>query len=425
MSNIRVSLESTEILKASLEKEYLDYKARNLKLNMARGKPCREQLELSNGLLNCLDEKDVTDETGFDCRNYGLVDGIPEAKRLFAELLDVAVENVIVAGNSSLNLMYDVLSRAMLFGMKDSVKPWSDEKRIVFLCPSPGYDRHFGVTQDLGIEMIAVPMTSSGPDMDIVEKIAGADPDVRGMWCVPLYSNPDGITYSEETCIRLASMKTAAPDFTIMWDNSYFVHHLHDEFDSIPEIIGVCSEHGNKNRAYEFASTSKITWAGSGVACMASSLDNICHQRKHMGYQSIGPDKVNQLRHVRFLKNAEGVMNIMKKHESILRPKFDIVLDILDKELGEMDQVEWNRPKGGYFISLFVVPGTASEVVKLCKDCGVELTPAGATYPYGKDPDDRNIRIAPSFPPLDELEIAINVLCTAVKLAAVRKSDAK
>ena len=417
------TMNRSELLGAekALEEQYLTYKAQNLKLNMARGKPCTEQLKLSAGLLDCLKERDVLDNTGNDCRNYGGLEGIPEARAMFADLLGISPDNVLAGGNSSLNMMYDTLSRAMLFGMKHSVRPWAKEEKITFLCPSPGYDRHFALAADLGFQLVAVPMTLEGPDMDAVEKLAGADPSVRGIWCVPLYSNPDGITYSEATCRRLASMKTAAPDFTIMWDNSYFVHHLHEDRDHVPDIIGLCAEYGNPDRVYEFASTSKITWAGAGIACMASSLANIAFAKSHMTYQTIGPDKINQLRHVRFLKDTDGVIDMMKKHEAILKPKFDAVLEILKRELEPAGIARWNVPRGGYFISLFVAAGTAKEVVKLCKECGVELTPAGATYPYGIDPDDSNIRIAPSFPPVSELVAAIGVLCVSAKLAAVRR----
>ncbi len=405
-----------------LEEQYAAFKARNHKLNMTRGKPCREQLMLSDGLLDCVRPDEITDSTGFDCRNYGILEGIPEARRLFADLLDLDPEQVIVAGNSSLNLMYDTIARAMLFGMAGSARPWAAEEKITFLCPVPGYDRHFGVTESFGIRMTAVPMTPDGPDMDKVEQLAADDPSVRGMWCVPLYSNPDGITYSEETCRRLAAMQTAAPDFTILWDNSYFVHHLDGNADSIPEMIGLCAAYGHPDRAYEFASTSKVTWAGAGIACVASSRTNIDFVRSKMKYQTIGPDKINQLRHVRFLRDRDGVAAMMDRHAKILKPKFDAVLRILEEELGGSGIAHWNVPRGGYFISLFVGQGTAKEVVRLCKECGVELTPAGATYPYGIDPDDSNIRIAPSFPPVEELKTAIGIFCVSVRLAAARKA---
>ena len=409
-----------EILK--LEERYKNFKTQNYNLNMSRGKPCKEQLDLSKDMANCLASDEYKDQSGFDCRNYGLLDGLPEAKTLFASILGTDSKNVIIGGNSSLSLMYDTISRAMLFGVPGSKKPWSKEDKVSFLCPSPGYDRHFAVTNDFGINMITVPMTAVGPDMDLVESLVAIDESIRGIWCVPVYSNPDGITYSEETCKRLASMKTAAPDFRIMWDNSYCVNALDaDDTDVIPEILSLCESYGNKNRVFEFASTSKVTWAGSGVACMASSDENIKYIKSHLTLQTIGYDKMNQLRHVKFLKDSQGVYEMMKKHAAILRPKFETVISVLKNELDGLGIAQWNEPKGGYFISLFVEPGTAIEVVELCKNCGVELTPAGSTYPYGKDPMDSNIRIAPSFPPLVELTPAIEILCVSTRLAAAKK----
>lgn len=405
-----------------LEKRYADLKSCNYNLNMARGKPCKEQLDLSNYMVENQNPKEYKDGSGFDLRNYGILDGISEAKALFGEILGLSSENVIVGGNSSLNLMYDTLAKAMLFGVADSVKPWSCEEKVKFLCPVPGYDRHFGVTQDLGIEMICVPMTPEGPDMDFVEKAVKEDESIKGIWCVPLYSNPDGITYSQETCERLAGMETAAQDFTIMWDNAYCVHHLDfDDIDSIPEIVYLCAKQNNPNRVFEFASTSKITWAGAGISCIASSKENIKYIKSHMKYQTIGSDKPNQLRHVKFLKNAEGIKELMKKHAQIIGPKFQKVFEIMKKELSGTDIAEWNEPKGGYFISLFVPDYTAAKIVAMAKECGVELTPAGATYPYGKDPQDNNIRIAPTFPGPDELEKAIEILCVCIKLVSARK----
>lgn len=406
-----------------LEEQINRYKAMNYNLNMSRGKPCKEQLDLSSELSISLSPDDYKDSTGTDCRNYGGLDGIPEMKKLFAEILGTNPSQTIAMGNSSLNLMYDTIARAMLFGVVGSEKPWCKEESVSFLCPAPGYDRHFAVTQKLGIHMIPVSMTATGPDMNQVEDLVSKDASIKGIWCVPVYSNPDGITYSEETCRRLAAMKTAAPDFTIMWDNSYCVHHLiSGQEEKVPDILSLCETAGHANRAIEFASTSKVTVAGAGVACIASSKENIAYIKSHLTIQTIGPDKMNQLRHIRYLKDIQGVRAVMGKHAEILRPKFETVLDILERELGGSSVAHWNKPKGGYFISLFVTPGTAGEVVKLCKDCGVEMTPAGATYPYGKDPDDSNIRIAPSFPPIQELAAAIEVLCTSVKLAAARKA---
>lgn len=413
-----------ELLKeiTQLEDRYNNYKASNYNLNMSRGKPCKEQLDISKDMANCLSADEYKDETGFDCRNYGVLDGIPEAKELFASILGTKANNVIVLGNSSLNIMYDTISRAMLFGVPGSVKPWCKEEKISFICPVPGYDRHFAVTKEFGINMIPVEMTPFGPDMDMVEKLVLEDSSIKGMWCVPVYSNPDGITYSSETCNRLASMKTAASDFIIMWDNSYCVHSLNEnDLDTTPEMISLCESYGNPNRIFEFASTSKVTWAGAGVACVASSDANIKYIKSHLTIQTIGPDKINQLRHVKYLKNLDGVLNIMKEHAKILRPKFNIVLDILKNEFAGFDFANWNEPKGGYFVSLFVKPGTAKAVIELCKNCGVEFTPAGATFPYNNDPKDSNIRIAPSFPPVKELSPAIEILCVSAKLAAAKK----
>jgi DNA-binding transcriptional MocR family regulator len=407
---------------SKLEDRYNHFKAQDYHLNMSRGKPCKEQLDLSNEMIGCLRAEETKDQTGFDCRNYGVLDGVPEIKALFASLLGIDARNVIVGGNSSLNMMYDTISRAMHFGVPGSVKPWCKEESVSFLCPVPGYDRHFAVTKEFGIKMINVPMTPDGPDMDQVEALAASDPTIKGIWCVPVYSNPDGITYSAQTCRRLASMRTAAPDFRIIWDNSYFIHSLDpDHPDKVPEILALCEECGNKNRVFEFTSFSKVTWAGAGIACTAASDENIAYIKTHLSYQTIGPDKINQLRHVKFLKDLKGVMDMMRKHAAILQPKFAAVLSILQQELGGTGIATWNEPRGGYFISLFVAPGTAKQVIELCKNCGVEFTPAGATFPYGIDPSDSNIRIAPSFPPKNELTLAIEVLCTAVRLAAARK----
>ncbi|NLW10528.1 MAG: aminotransferase class I/II-fold pyridoxal phosphate-dependent enzyme [Clostridiaceae bacterium] len=421
-SNKALQMKNVEAELQKLEAKFEEYKSMGLNLNMTRGKPCSEQLDLSAELNTCLAADDYLAEDGTDCRNYGGLDGIPEARRLFAELLEVPAENIMAAGNSSLNLMYDNVLRALLFALPGSDKSWSAQGQVKFICPSPGYDRHFFVTQSLGIEMIPVAMTAEGPDMDEVEKMVAADPMIKGMWSVPVYSNPDGIIYSEAVCRRLASMKTAAADFRIFLDNAYNVHYLFPEHENkIPEMISLCAEYGNENRIFEFASTSKITFAGGGMACIAASTDNLNWIRKHMSAQTIGPDKLNQLRHVRFLKNAEGVNQLMAKHADILRPKFVLVLDLLEKNLADCPECHWTRPEGGYFISVFVSKGTASEVVRLANECGVALTPAGNTYPYGKDPDNSNIRLAPSFPPLDELKLAIEVFCDCVMLATLRK----
>lgn len=422
LSNQRQNIEEITDQISQLEKQYSFYQSKNLKLNMTRGKPCEEQLDLSNKLNSCLTENDYLSQDGTDCRNYGGLDGIIEARQLFADLLGISAENLIVSGNSSLNIMYDTVVRAMLFALPDSSASWSAEGKIKFICPAPGYDRHFFVTQSLGIEMITVPMTSEGPDMDIVEKLAAEDPLIKGMWSVPVYSNPDGIIYSEATCKRLAAMKTAADNFRIFLDNAYFVHHLYPEkANSIPDMIALCSEAGNPDRVFEFASTSKITFAGAGISCVASSKANLNWIKRHMGAQTIGPDKLNQLRHVRFLKNAQNVNDLMKKHADILKPKFELVHRLLEDKLSGVNSCRWSSPEGGYFISVYVKPGTASEVVKLANDCGVALTPAGNTYPYGNDPDDSNIRLAPSYPPIDELKMAIEVFSVCVQLAALRK----
>ena len=404
-----------------LESSYQTFFAQNLKLNMTRGKPCREQLDLSNGLLNILDEAHVQSDDGTDCRNYGGLDGLPEAKALFASILGLQSEQVMVLSHSSLNLMYDMVVRAMLFAVPGASQAWGKEEKIRFLCPVPGYDRHFFVTQSLGIEMIPVPMTPEGPDMAVVENLVANDASIKGMWCVPVYSNPDGITYSAETCQRLASMTCAAPDFRIFWDNAYVVHHLDmSKPQGTPEMLRLCDAAGHPDRVFEFASTSKITWSGSGIACLAASPANLAYVRKQMTAQTIGPDKMTQLRHVRFLKNKDGVMAMMARQAEIIRQKFDLVNRILTADLADTGICCWNLPQGGYFFSLFVMPGTAAETVKLAKNCGVEVTPAGSTWPYGKDPQDSNIRLAPTFPPLAELEKAVQVLTICIRLAALR-----
>lgn len=421
-SYLDLSADDLRALQTELNHDYMKAKTAGLKLNMTRGKPCPEQLDLCNGLLTVLSEDDYLTADGTDCRNYGGLDGIYEARVLFADMLDTKPEHVMVIGNSSLNLMYDMLVRALLFTMPDGARPWGREEKIRFICPTPGYDRHFFVTQALGFDMVSVPMTPDGPDMDLVEALVADDPTIKGMWTVPVYSNPDGITYSAETCRRLAAMKTAAPDFRIIWDNAYVVHHLYpDRKESVPDMIRLCAEAGHPNRVLEFGSTSKVTYSGAGIACLAASLENLQFIRKQMTIQTIGPDKVIQLRHSRFLKDMAGIEVIMDQHAAILRPKFETALRILDENLEGKGICSYKHPMGGYFISLFVLPGTATEVVRLAKACGVELTPAGNPFPYGKDPQDSNIRLAPSFPSLDELETAISVLCLCIRLAAVNK----
>jgi aspartate/methionine/tyrosine aminotransferase len=405
-----------------LNDRYQGYQKQNLKLNMTRGKPCPEQLDLSAGLMTCLSEHDYKASDGTDIRNYGGIGGLPEARRLFADILGTTIEHVTVSGNSSLNLMYDTLVKALLFPLPGTELPWSKQGQLKFICPTPGYDRHFFVTQNLGFELIPVPMTDEGPDMDQVESLVAFDPAIKGLWLIPIYSNPQGITCSEKTCERLASMHTAAPDFRIFWDCAYVVHHLdpHDA-KTLPDMIELCDRAGNPDRVLEFTSTSKITWAGAGIACMASSLANLAFVHKHTSIQTIGPDKVNQLRHCRFLKDRAGIETLMAEHAKILRPKFDLVHQILEKEIADTGVCHWKKPKGGYFISLSVYPGTAKEVVRMAGACGVELTPAGNPFPLGLDPDDSNIRLAPSFPPLDELRPAMEVLGTCIKIAALEK----
>ena len=386
-------------LESELEAKYLDYKAKNLKLNMARGKPCNEQLELSMPMLDILDSSAyMLTEDGTDSRNYGIMDGITEAKQLFADILDVHPENVIVFGNASLNIMFDTVSRAVTHGIMGNT-PWGKLDKVKFLCPVPGYDRHFKVTEHFGIEMINVPMTEDGPDMDMVERLVSSDASIKGIWCVPKYSNPQGYTYSDETVRRFARLKPAAPDFRIFWDNAYCIHHLYeDKQDSIVEILSECQLCGNADMVFEFASTSKVTFPGAGIAVIATSVGNVADIKKHMTVQTIGHDKINQLRHVRFLKDMDNVNAIMMKHADILRPKFEMVIDILERELDGLDIGSFTKPIGGYFISFDTLKGCAKKVVSMCKDAGVEMTGAGATYPYGKDPDDCNIRIAPHSP---------------------------
>ena len=416
-----------EMSKAELEAElaevrarYGEMAARGLKLNMARGKPSAAQLELSLPLLDVLDSAaDLAAEDGTDCRNYGVLDGIPEAKRLMATLLDDEPESVIVLGNASLTAMYDAMVRYLVFGALGST-PWGRLPEVKWLCPVPGYDRHFMVTQSFGVKLINVPMTADGPDMDIVEELV-KDPAVKGMWNVPKYSNPEGVVYSEETVRRLAALKPAAPDFMLMWDNAYCIHEFDADFVPFPDIIGLCAENGNADMVYEFASTSKVTFPGAGVAVMAASEANIAYFTKLIGIQTIGFDKINQLRHVRFLKDKAHTLELMKQHAAILAPKFHAVLDALDREIAPLEIAQYKRPVGGYFISLDAMPGTAKRVVQLCREAGVTLTGAGATFPYGVDPADSNIRIAPSLPPVEELQQAIAVLCNSLKLAALEK----
>ena len=406
----------------SLNARYEEYLSKKLKLDMSRGKPCKEQLDLSMDLLKYPEPgESCKTADGMDLRNYGLIDGIPEAKELFAQMLEVGTEEIIIGGNSSLSMMYDSIARAMMFGVYGSTEPWSKLPVVKFLCPSPGYDRHFAITGLFKFEMIAIDMKNYGPDMDTVEKLVAEDPSIKGIWCTPKYSNPDGITYSDEVVDRLASMKTAANDFRIFWDNAYAVHHLTENHDKLKNIMEACKAAGNPDRVYVFSSTSKITFPGAGVAVMAASENNIANIKKLMGIKTIGPDKKIQLRHVRFLVNMHGIEEQMKKHAAILKPKFDMVLNLLDSELGDKNIAWWNKPNGGYFISFNTMHGCAAATVKMAAEAGVVLTPAGATYPYGKDPLDRNIRIAPTLPPVSELKTAMELLCICVQIVAVKK----
>lgn len=406
---------------AVLTKEYEAAKAKGLKLDMSRGKPSPAQLDVSNEMLDIVNSgTGCVSDSGTDCRNYGIMEGIPEARQLMGEFLRVPKENVFVCGNASLNIMYDCVSSAMLFGIMGST-PWCHLDKVKFLCPVPGYDRHFKITELMGIEMINIPMTENGPDMDMVEKLVSSDSSIKGIWCVPKYSNPQGIVYSDETVKRFAALKPAAKDFRIYWDNAYALHYIYDENIEIPEILSECAKAGNPDLVYEFCSTSKISFAGGGISAIASSEANLKWISKRMNVETISYDKINQLRHVRYFKNGDGLRAHMRKHAEFLRPKFDAVLEILDRELAGLDAGSWMKPMGGYFISFDAVPGCAKAIVNKCKEAGVVLTGAGATYPYGKDPDDSNIRIAPSYPTLEELKQAAELFTLCAKLATVEK----
>ncbi len=409
-------------LKEELSREYEDIKAKGLSLDMSRGKPGTDQLDLSMPMLDLVNsDSDMKCENGMDSRNYGVLEGIPEAKRLMSEMIGTDPEHVIVFGNSSLNVMFDTVARCMIRGVLGNT-PWCKLDQVKFLCPAPGYDRHFKVTESFGIEMIPVPMLPTGPDMDLVEELVSKDASIKGIWCVPKYSNPQGYTYSDETVRRFANLKPAALDFRIFWDNAYCVHHLYEEEqDQLLEILGECEKAGNPDLVFEFASTSKVTFPGAGISVMAASKANLDDVRKYMNAQTIGHDKINQLRHVRFLKDAQGIREHMRKHAELIRPKFEAVLGTLEKELGGLGIGSWTTPKGGYFISFDSMEGCAKAIVAKTKEAGVVMTGAGATFPYGKDPKDSNIRIAPTLPSAEELAAAAEIFVLSVKLVSVEK----
>ena len=417
-----MSRDELQVLHQELEKEYDRVRALGLNLDMSRGKPGADQLDLSMGMMDVLHPgMDMRCETGVDCRNYGVIDGIPEAKRLLGAMSEVDPDHIIIYGNSSLNVMFDTIARSMTHGVMGHT-PWCRLDKVKFLCPVPGYDRHFKITEYFGIEMINVPMHEDGPDMDMVEELVSTDGTIKGIWCVPKYSNPQGYTYSQKTVERFARLKPAAPDFRIYWDNAYSIHHLYDDNqDFLVEILGECERAGNPDIVYKFTSTSKVTFPGSGIAAVAASEANLEDFRRYMRIQTIGHDKVNQLRHVLFFKDLAGMHAHMRKHAGLIRPKFELVLDMLDRELGGLGIGEWTHPHGGYFISFDSMEGCAKAIVAKAKEAGVIMTGAGATYPYGKDPHDTNIRIAPTYPTLEELGKAAEIFVLCVKLASVEK----
>ncbi len=410
--------------KERVESRFEKAKSKNLSLDMSRGKPGREQLILSQGMMDALSSESVlVDETGTDCRNYGILGGIPEAKRLMGEMSEVTPDEMLIFGNSSLNVMFDTVSRSMTHGVCGN-EPWYNQESVRFLCPVPGYDRHFRITEYFGIDMINVPMSETGPDMDMVEDYVNNDTTIKGIWCVPKYSNPQGYTYSEETVSRFAHLKPAANDFRIYWDNAYSIHHLYDDpalQDYLPEILAECRKAGNPDLVYKFISTSKVSFPGSGIAAVATSPANLADIKRHMRVQTIGHDKLNQLRHVRFFKNIEGMRAHMSKMADIIRPKFELVEDTLEREIGGLGIGTWTKPRGGYFISFDGMEGTAQQIVAMAAEAGVKMTGAGATYPYGIDPMDTNIRIAPTFPEMDELEAAAEIFAICVKLVSLNK----
>lgn len=403
-----------------LKAQYEAYRARGLKLDMTRGKPGADQLDLARDMLANLSPDDSKASDGSDIRNYGGLDGLPEMKALFGQILGAPAEQVIVGGNSSLQIMHDTLMRAMVFGVNDGHGPWASQ-RPKFLCPAPGYDRHFAICEHLGIEMVTVELRDDGPDMDTVERLVAGDAAIKGIWCVPKYGNPTGTTYSSSAVARLAAMKTAAPDFRIFWDNAYVVHDLYDSTDPLEDILAACAKAGHPNRPFLFASTSKISFAGAGVSAMATSVANAADTRKHLAFQTIGPDKINQLRHCRYFKDIDGVRAHMKRHAALIRPKFEAVVNTFERELAGKGIAQWTRPRGGYFVSLDTLDGCAGTIVTMADAIGVKLTAAGATFPYGKDPRDRNIRVAPTLPPLAQVQLAMEVVCCCVELASVER----
>ena len=395
-------------------------KAKGLKLDMSRGKPGKAQLDLVSDILTVLTDPAECIVDGTDVRNYGILAGLPAAKELFADILGCRPEECFIGGTASLTLMYDTIAKAYTHGLLHSEKPWCKLDKVKFLCPAPGYDRHFKITESFGFELITIEMTPTGPDMDRVEELV-KDPEVKGIWCVPKYSNPDGIIYSEETIRRFANLKPAAPDFLLMWDNAYCVHEFDGDYVPFPDILGLCREAGNPDMVFEYASTSKITFPGAGISVMATSEANQKYMQKLLGVQMISYDKVNQLRHVKYLKDKKGTIAVMKKHAGVLGPKFGMVLDTLEREIAPLVIAEWQKPKGGYFVSVNTMDGIAKRTLALCKEAGVVMTSAGATFPYGNDPRDRNIRVAPSLPPVSELEQAMEVFCVSMKIAALEK----
>ena len=408
-------------IESQLQDQYKDFQSRNITLDMTRGKPCPEQLDLCLPMLDCVNSKTIKPQDGTDLRNYGGLDGIPAAKELFAQYMQVDPDEIIIGGNSSLNLMHDTFMRAMLKGVAEDAQPWVKLPEVKFLCPSPGYDRHFFICEFLGVQMIPIAMDANGPDMDAIEELVAADDSIKGIWCVPKYSNPTGIVYSDDVVDRLAAMNAKASDFRIFWDNAYAVHFLKDSPAGLKNMLSACKQAGNPDRVLMFGSTSKISFSGGGIAVMAGSKRNMEFFKKQISFQTIGPDKINQWRHVLFFKDLAGIENHMQGHAAILKPKFDAVDAILEKELGNKNIAHWSRPEGGYFVSLDTLDGCATKVIQLASDAGVKLTPAGSTFPYKKDPRDCNIRLAPSFPPEEDIHQAMTLVTICVQLASIAK----